>query len=373
MAVKQLQARVEIKDEDKGQVELVFSRFNVIDKDQDVTLPGAFTKVDGAKVPVSAYGHMSWEGKLPVGVATIKQLKTEARASAQFFMDTTHGADTFRTVKQLHADGLGDWSYGYKANDYSFGEFQNQRVRFLKEVGVDEVSPVLVGAGVNTRTLSAKSAKDGEDTKGGRRVGYTGVIAPHETDTDDGPWVPDDVLKAFGLTPDLWQLRKSFGWHDPASDPEHVASYAFLHHDADGAANVRACLIGIAGLNGAKHAPSIADEDDRKSVYEHLAGHLRDADFPVPDLRDGTGQLKMNDEAVVVLADLMAFTSYAAEVGASRRMKGKSLTRSNETILGWIDEELKRIKSILEDPNAGLADDAMRWAVTNFRLKNARR
>lgn len=355
MPTKQLQPRVEIKDEDKGEVELVFSTFNVIDKDQDVTLPGAFSGVDGTKVPVSAYGHMSWEGKLPVGVATIKQYRNEARATAKFLMDTQHGADTFRTVKALHKDGLGDWSYGYKPKDYSFGEFEGQRVRFLKELGVDEVSPVLVGAGVQTRTLSAKGAAENDDQKG-RRVGYTGVIRPHETDTSDGRWVPDDVLKSFGLTTEISAFRKAFAYHVPTDDPSAVSAYAFLHHDEKGAANIRGCLLGIAGLNGSKHAPSIADADDRKAVYDHLAGHLRDADFPVPDLRAGTEQLKMNDEAIVVLADLTAFTSYAAEVGASRRSRGKGLTRSTETILGWISEELKAIMSTMDDPNAGLED-----------------
>jgi hypothetical protein len=186
---------------------------------------------------------------------------------------------------------------------------------------------------------------------------YTGVIGPHETDTADGLWVPDDVLKAFGIEPELKDLRKSFAYHDPDSDPERVASYGFLHHDEKGQANIRACLIGIAGLNGAKHAgPSVEDDDARKAVYDHLAAHLRDAEFPVPDLRSGDGQLKMNDEAVVVLADLMSFSSYAAEVGASRRMRGKGLTRSTEMILGWIKEELKRLESIVDDPNAGLGD-----------------
>lgn len=353
MAVKQLQPRVEIKDEDKGQVELVFSRFNVIDKDNDVTVPGAFDDMHGKKVPVSAYGHMSWEGKLPVGVAKIKQYPSEARAEAQFFMDTQHGADTFRTVKRLHTDGIGDWSYGYDPKEFSFGEFKGQRVRFLQKLGVQEVSPVLVGAGVNTRTLSAKGAPDDDEQKG-RRVGYRGIIRPHETDTSDDRWVPDDVLKAFGLTTDVTAFRKSYAWHNPADDPSMAASYAFLHHDEKGAANVRACLIGISALNGAKHAPAIDDETDRKAIYDHLAGHLRDADFPVPDLRTGTEQLKMNDEALVVLADLTAFTQYAMEVGASRRARGKGLTRSTETILGWISEELRAIQSTVDDPNAGL-------------------
>ena len=358
MPVKQLQARVEVKDEDKGEVDLVFSRFNVIDKDGDVTLPGAFSDVDGTKVPVSAYGHQSWEGKLPVGVAKIDQRRGEAIAHAKFFLDTTHGVDTFRTVKHLAKDGLGDWSYGYKAQDYSFGEFEGQRVRFLKKLGVDEVSPVLVGAGVNTRTISAKGFTGDTGTgEGNRHVdGWTGVIAPHETDTVDRQWIPADVIAAFGLDPDMKALRRAFAWQDIKSDPERVASYAFLHHDENGDANVRAVMLGIAQLNGAKGAPSIEDDATRKAVYDHLIGHLRDADLPIPMLRTGDAPLKMNDEALVVLADLSSLTSLAGEVGASRKARGKSHTHASELILGWVREELKRFESILDDPNAGLVD-----------------
>lgn len=54
--------RVEIKDEAKGQIKAVFSTFNVIDSDRDVTVPGAFA--DGEAALISQYGHTSWEGAL---------------------------------------------------------------------------------------------------------------------------------------------------------------------------------------------------------------------------------------------------------------------------------------------------------------------
>ncbi|WP_327047281.1 HK97 family phage prohead protease [Microbispora sp. NBC_01189] len=146
--------RVEVKDEDKGLVTAVFSTFNVKDSDRDVTRPGAFE--DGAEMPISSYGHTSWSGALPVGKATIRTTATEALAECEFFLDTAHGADTFKTVKRLGS--LGQWSYGYDPVEYSFGEWEGERVRFLDKLKVHEVSPVLLGAGVNTRTLTAKGA-----------------------------------------------------------------------------------------------------------------------------------------------------------------------------------------------------------------------
>ena len=148
-------SRVEIKDADKGEVVAVFATLNVIDSDGDVTPPGAFE--DGAKVRISAYGHKSWEGVLPVGKGSIREIGTEAVMAGRFFMDTEAGADTFKVVKELGEDGLQEWSYGYDPVEYSFGEFGDQHVRFLNKLKVHEVSPVLLGAGVGTRLLTAKS------------------------------------------------------------------------------------------------------------------------------------------------------------------------------------------------------------------------
>jgi HK97 family phage prohead protease len=145
--------RVEVKDETKGEVEAVFSTYDVVDSDRDVTKAGAFE--DGAEVLISAYGHKSWEGLLPVGKATIKDDGTRAVLKGRFFMDTTAGRDTFTVVKELGP--LGQWSYGYDVVKDSYGEFKGERVRFLERLKVHEVSPVLIGAGVGTRTLSAKS------------------------------------------------------------------------------------------------------------------------------------------------------------------------------------------------------------------------
>jgi len=155
MAVKTF-SRVEIKDADKGEVSAVFATLEVIDSDGDVTPKGAFE--DGAKAAISAYGHKSWQGALPVGKGSIREVGTEAIFDGRFFMDTADGAATFAVVKALAEDGLGEWSYGYDPVEFSFGEHDGKQVRFLNRLKVHEVSPVLLGAGIGTRTLAAKGA-----------------------------------------------------------------------------------------------------------------------------------------------------------------------------------------------------------------------
>lgn len=352
MQTKLAQARVEIKDDDKGTVDLVFATYNVVDKDGDVQMPGTFE--DGAKAAVSAYGHTSWEGKLPVGVATLHTAgRKEARASARFFMDTQHGADTFRTVKELHKNGLGDWSYGFDVLKHSFGEFppdggpSARRVRFLERQKVHEISPVLIGAGVNTRTLAAKARKNTNDGEGD--AVFHGAIRPHETATTDEPWTASDVKSTLDWS--VSDLRATHAWYDATQDPESKAAYAFRHHDGPGdPANVRACMLGIAALNmGTTAVPDAA----KQAVYDHLAGHLRDADVWVPELVADPADrstVKANDAALMVLAELGGVVDHFADVGASRALKGRHMTKANQTLLGWVREELSRLDGLLGAP-----------------------
>jgi HK97 family phage prohead protease len=151
MAIKALS---EVKAEgDAGYVEAVFSTFDVIDHDNDVTRKGAFEQ--DAPVRVSAYNHASWGGALPVGRGSITSDDSKATFAGQFFMGTTPGRDTFETVKAM--GDLGEWSYGFDIIKSSEGEHDGKSVRFLEELKVHEVSPVLLGAGVGTHTVVAKA------------------------------------------------------------------------------------------------------------------------------------------------------------------------------------------------------------------------
>lgn len=151
---------VEVKDAEKGTVSAVFSTFDVVDKDGDLTLPGAIK--DGMEVVISAYQHQSHYGALPVGKGVIRTTKTEALLDGQFFLDTAHGADTFKTVKNLGP--LQEWSYSLHNVTRKSSEIDGQMVSIIEDIGlIKEVSPVLIGAGVQTRTLVAKGLKFNEE------------------------------------------------------------------------------------------------------------------------------------------------------------------------------------------------------------------
>jgi hypothetical protein len=352
---------VTIKNADKGEVSAVIATFNVIDKDGDYTPPGAFT--EGQDVLISAYGHKSWEGALPIGKARIRTTKSEAIIDGQFFMDTTAGRDTFNVVKALGPHQ--QWSYGFDIKDSEPGTVGGQRVRILKSLDVHEASPVLIGAGVNTRTLATKSMKDVlEAIEAQRSTGvseYKSAIRPHDSATTTKSWNPRAASDALGDLPSIVDLRAVHAYCDPDGDPELKGSYRFLHHDAPGSpANLRACLVGIGELNSAKAAA--IPEPDRRGIYNHLSSHLEDGEVDAPALRGESGSVvKQSDELALVLADLASARERAWEVRKSRAVKGRTLGQTSVLLLEWITDELKAYRTLLDSPSEDAAREFMRF------------
>lgn len=143
---------LKITDADKGLVTAVFATFGVKDHDGDVTLPGAY--VDGAEVRMSAWNHGSWQDALPVGKAVIRQDDEKAWFEGEYFLKTQAGREHFEVAKGLAE--LQEYSYGYDILEAEPGVHEGESVQFLKRMKVHEVSQVLLGAGIGTRTLAVK-------------------------------------------------------------------------------------------------------------------------------------------------------------------------------------------------------------------------
>tara|TARA_R100001594_G_scaffold60327_1_gene94243 strand:- start:5370 stop:6155 length:786 start_codon:yes stop_codon:yes gene_type:complete len=144
-------------DEVEGKVEAVFSNFNEVDSDGDVVLPDSIKSGFGENGVAMVWAH-DW--KDVIGRGEIVQDDTRAVFKGQFIMDTERGRDAYNTVKAM--GDLQQWSFGYEVLEAENGMFQKDagneiEVRFLKDVKVWEVSPVLVGANQNTHTVSVKS------------------------------------------------------------------------------------------------------------------------------------------------------------------------------------------------------------------------
>jgi HK97 family phage prohead protease len=152
-AVERKALSVSLKEGEEGSFVARIATLNVRDKDNDITLQGAFPV--GKTVLVSAYMHGSWMGKLPIGKATIRETGNDVIAEGQFNLQTSDGRDTYEAMK--FAPELAEWSYGFYPLEHEEGQGDNAGCRILKKVDVKEISPVLVGAGVNTAILAIKS------------------------------------------------------------------------------------------------------------------------------------------------------------------------------------------------------------------------
>ena len=146
-------------DEVEGKVEAVFSNFNEVDSDGDVVLPNVIKSGYGDRGVAMVWAH-DW--KRVIGRGEIVDDGTKAIFKGQFIMDTQEGIDAYNTVKAM--GDLQQWSFGYEVLDSEKGMFKKDsdteiEVRYLNDVKVWEVSPVLVGANQNTYTMAVKQDK----------------------------------------------------------------------------------------------------------------------------------------------------------------------------------------------------------------------
>lgn len=141
----------------EGTFEAVFATMNVIDSDRDLTEPGAFGRQE---VIISQYNHGSWDSgakALPIGVGVISERGEEAIINGEFDLADEEAKKTYEKIKYLQEKGrVQEWSYALPEFESEWRDIDGELIRVLKKIKVNEVSPVLMGSGVNTRLLDIK-------------------------------------------------------------------------------------------------------------------------------------------------------------------------------------------------------------------------
>lgn len=186
---------LELKEaNEKGQVKAVFSVFNDVDSDGDVVLPTSIKSgldPNGEEVPM-VWAH-DWSK--PIGRGKIVKDDEKAIFDGSFFMDTESGQEAYKLVKNMGA--LQQWSFGFRVEDSEYGKFKKSEnddetdVRYLKELSVYEVSPVLVGANQDTFTMAIKSLKETDDVSdevsdSSNSCGCKGVLGHSSFQSEEG-------------------------------------------------------------------------------------------------------------------------------------------------------------------------------------------
>ncbi len=137
-----------------GELMAVFCTLEVLDLDGDVIKRGAIQPTD---VKLAAFGH-KWNS-LPIGKGKIYERGKEAIFEGQIFTNTVDGKETYETLKSL--GDLAEFSFGFDILESRSGSWQGKPCRELLKLKIFEVSPVFMGAGIDTRILSIKSSGGG--------------------------------------------------------------------------------------------------------------------------------------------------------------------------------------------------------------------
>jgi len=136
----------------EGTATFVIATLNKIDSDGDIVLPGAIGRQTVPILPAHIWSHV------PLGKAETYEAGDKVLATAIFNMEVQaarewHSALVFDLE---HPPAKQQFSWGYRPTITTPGRLWGRNVRFLNEVQLHEISPVLQGASVGTHTVSAK-------------------------------------------------------------------------------------------------------------------------------------------------------------------------------------------------------------------------
>jgi len=206
------ETRLKLDTNGEGTFEAVFATMNVVDKDSDVTENGAF---GNQKVVISQWNHGSWDSGskgLPIGVGKIFERGDDAIVQGEFDLSDPDGKKTYEKLKYLHSKGRNvEWSYALPEIQYRMEDRNGTRVRILEKISVPEVSPVMLGAGENTRLLDIKS-KDKADVQDAKATHTQPLPLAEHIET-----VQADVKNLVERIEALGELREAESRH-PSKD-----------------------------------------------------------------------------------------------------------------------------------------------------------
>ena len=150
-------APIELKEDgDTRYIEAVFSLFDTIDSDNDVTKANSLRSgYTGNKVPL-VWNH-DWSKVIGRGIIETDNQKAVFKG---YFLNTEAGKEAYQTVKAMQ--DMQQFSYGFQVMKSTKGTHIDSKgeevpVRVLEDVKVWEVSPVLVGAQQNSFVQALKS------------------------------------------------------------------------------------------------------------------------------------------------------------------------------------------------------------------------
>lgn len=158
MEYKYRTAPAALDTEHEGRLKAAFSVFDEIDSDGDIVRASAFT--DGQVVPM-VWAH-DWAK--PIGKGVVRVEGKHAVFDGEFNLKTAAGRDAYESVK--FASDIQEYSWGFQILQSGKTRHGGKDAREITKATVFEVSPVLVGANRNTRTLAIKGQERMDEQEG---------------------------------------------------------------------------------------------------------------------------------------------------------------------------------------------------------------
>jgi HK97 family phage prohead protease len=375
--IKNINFEMKEESDKTGEVKAVFSVFNDVDSDGDVVVPGAVKSgFKGGSVPM-VWSH-KWD--MPIGKGSISQDNDMATFTGEFFMDTESGKEAYNLVKSM--GDLQQWSFGFRVNAAEYGKFQKdgkdeEDVRYLKDLSVYEVSPVLVGANQETFTMAIKSDKETEakivqsvsvsddpDLGGVKDTLTSDSIQPEEPKEE----VKDDEKKAapksdtFATAAEAEQRAKEIGCvgsHMHDADGQAVFMPCATHEDYESrmqkSTTAMTVLANIAA--GMKEILNSVPTDDAsldalKEINLRILS-IVDEDSEVSEKSASVQGKRFSDEVKDVLAALNNLVARVQSIGELRkknkRKLGVSTTEALRTVQESVQDAFEELDKFVEE------------------------
>ena len=339
---------VEFKEKDgvEGKVRAVFSLFDDIDSDGDVVLPSA---IKSGFDPVNDEVPMVWahQWDKPIGRGKIVKDDSKAVFDGEFFMDTESGNEAYKLVKNM--GNLQQWSFGFRVNDSEYGKFKKDNteeteVRYLKDLSVYEVSPVLVGANQETFTMAIKSQNQDPEEKG---------VLGHDSFQKEDPEEEEKAV-AVGdmfMTPaEAEQRAKELGCngsHQHDSNGQVFYMPCATHEDYEARMKkYNHALQSISSIaSGIKEVLNFVPTDEKSlDLLEQITQSidiLLDKDQEVSEKSASVQGKRFSDEVKDVLAALNNLVARVQSIGELRAKNGRKLGVSATEALRTVQESVQ--------------------------------
>ncbi len=318
--IKSFDLSIKEDGEEKGSVEAVFSVYNNVDSDGDVVVPGAVKSGFANNQVPMVFAH-KWDQ--PIGKGVIEEKNDSAVFKGSFFMDTEAGKEAYNLVKSM--GDLQQWSFGFRVNDSEVGKVQKDdsetQARFLKDLTVYEVSPVLVGANQETYTLAIKT---GEDTV----YEAKGEVTEEKVALDED--VFDNEEEAIKRAEELG----CEGSHIHDMDGKEVFMPCATHEAYEKLVAKKEADIEEAPAEDEKGYGNCDYNDSGKSAKE------KEKDLEVSKSDSSMTGKRFSEEVKDVLAALDDLISRTKAIGILREKDGRKLSKEATTALRAVQDDL---------------------------------